>query len=417
MSSKSLFPEIANRWKGIDLTSLDVSKPEYFERNEHSGLFARLRRESPVHYCPQSPYGPYWSVCGYDDIVEVERNHQVYSSENNVIIGDVPAEFDVTRAFATADPPIHTQERRAVLPAFTRKRLDTLADSIREKIRSLLEDLPNDGTFDWVQRVSNVVTNNMVGELFDLSAIDRERLPFWCEALVTTPEPGALVETWQQRDQVIEQFRHRLLTLWAERRRDSSRSDVISALAQNPDTVEMSTDALRLVGTVGLIAGANEAARAALSGAIVAFNQFPDQWHMLKENPELIDGAVAEIVRWQTPIIHMRRTTTEAVQLGNCQLPPGARVVLWYCSANRDESQFENPELFDMLRPNANKHLGYGSGIHRCLGQHVAEMELRILLRELLQNPFSIKLMASPQRIRSNFSANYQQLLVRKLNV
>lgn len=400
-------------WTPAELRALDVSLPERFQRNEHAALFSTLRRDCPVHFCPESPYGPYWSVSRYEDIVEVERNHAVFSSEDNIIIGDVPAEFDVTRAFATSDPPRHTLERRAVLAAVTRKRLDALEEDVRVKVRALLRQLPHNSPIDWVRNVANVITNNMVGDLFDLNAADRERLPFWCEALVTTPAPGAIVETWQERMGVVETFRDRLLSLWAERRQDHSRCDVIAALTQNHDTADMDSDPLRLVGTVALIAGANEAARGALSGAIVALDQSPGQWSLLQNDPGLIKNAVAEIVRWQTPIIHMRRTTTQETTLREHVIPKGSRVVMWYCSGNRDESQFEHPDEFDILRPNADKHLGYGSGIHRCLGQHVAEMELRVLLEELLNSKYHIEVLSQPERIRSNFSANYARLMVR----
>tara|TARA_R110000787_G_scaffold138484_1_gene252122 strand:+ start:22053 stop:23303 length:1251 start_codon:yes stop_codon:yes gene_type:complete len=400
-------------WTRGELQALDVSSPERFQRNEHPALFRALRRDYPVHYCPESPYGPYWSVSRYEDVLAVERDHAVYSSENNIIIGDVPAEFDVTRAFATSDPPRHTQERRAVLPAFTRKRLEALEEGVRDKIRTLLRRLPRNTSFDWVENVATVITNNMVGELFDLSVADREQLPFWCEALVTTPAPGAIVETWQERQAVVETFRDRLLSLWTERRQDHSRCDVVTALTQNRDTAHMDCDPLRLVGTVALIAGANEAARGALTGAIVAFDQFPQQRALLQNDPALIKSAVAEIVRWQTPIIHMRRTTTQETTLRTCVIPKGSKVVMWYCSANRDESVFEDADKLDISRSNSDKHLGYGSGIHRCLGQHVAEMELRVLLEELLASNLRIEMVSPPERFFSNFSSNYARLMVR----
>lgn len=409
------YPNTGNQaaWTTAELEVLDVSKPERFQRNEHGMLFRALRRDFPVHYCPESAYGPYWSVTRYEDIVAVERDHGIFSSEDNVIIGDVPPEFDVTRAFATSDPPRHTEERRAVLPAFALKRLGGLQAGVRDKVRGLLQQLPRNRPFDWVQHVASVITNNMVGELFDLNPADREKLPFWCEALVTTPAPGAIVESWQARERVVETFRDRLLALWAERRGDCSRCDVIAALTRHPATAHMDRDPMRLVGTVALIAGANEAARGALSGAIIALHQAPQQWLLLQNDPGLINNAAAEIVRWQTPIIHMRRTTTQETTLRDRVIPKGSRVVMWYCSANRDEAQFERPEEFNILRANADTHLAYGFGIHRCLGQHVAEMELRVLLEELIRSKMNFEVVSPPERVLSNFSSNYTQLMVR----
>ncbi len=389
------------------LNDLDVSRADRFGRNDHWPYFTRLRRDDPVHLCPKSVYGPYWSVTRFDDIVAVETDYRRFSSNGNVIIGDVPPEFDRTRAFATSDPPVHTCERKAVTPAVSLKRMSGLEESIRADIGVVLDDLPRDEPFNWADRVSVELTTQMAAKLFDFPFNERRLLPHWCEVLVTTPQDAMTPE----RQATIEAYRERILELW-HKRAIAPGDDIISALAQSPDTTSMIDDPWHLLGTVTLIAGANEAARAALSGGIVAFHHFPDEWRKLRADPSLVPNAASEIVRWQSPILHMRRTATEDVEFRGKQIRKGERVVMWFCSGNRDETYFEHGDTLQIERANARRHLGYGFGIHRCLGSHVADLQLRILLEESLKRFTRIELVAEPKRIQSNFSSNYDEVLV-----
>ena len=204
--------------------------------------------------------------------------------------------------------------------------------------------------------------------------------------------------------------------MWRRRAMEPPGDDIISALAHNPDTAAMIDDPWHLIGTVTLVAGANEAARGALSGGVVAFHQFPAEWQKLRADPSLVPNAASEIVRWQTPILHMRRTAAEDVEFRGKRIREGDRVVMWYCSGNRDEAYFEDGDALRIDRPNARRHLAYGVGIHRCLGSNVADMQLRILWEEILKRFERIELMAEPKRTASNFSAGYDEVLVRIAN-
>jgi cytochrome P450 len=325
-----------------------------------------------------------------------------------VIIGDVPPEFDRTRAFATSDPPVHTRERKAVTPAVSPKRLASLEQSLRQNIGAILDSLPRNEPFNWVELVSVELTSQMVAKLFDFPFAERRSLPHWCEVLVTTPESSRTPE----RQATIDAYRDRIVGLWHDRT-TAPGDDIISALATNPDTASMIDDPWHLIGTVTLVAGANEAARGALSGGVVAFNLFPEEWNKICADPSLIPNAVSEIVRWQSPILHMRRTATCDVEFRGKVIRNGDRVVMWFCSGNRDESYFHAADDFCVERPNARRHLGYGFGIHRCLGSHVADVEIRILWEELVRRFKRIELVGEPKRIASNFSANYDEVLVR----
>jgi cytochrome P450 len=394
------------------LDALDVSRMDRFATDTHWPFFARLRREAPVHYCAQSIHGPYWSITRYADVNRVERDFRRFSSAGNVIIGDVPPEFDAP-AFATSDPPVHTAERKAVAPALGPRRLARLESEIRREIQDILDALPLEQEFNWVERVAVELTTRMVAILFDFPRNERRLLPYWAEVLVTTPGPGAIIATWEERKAILDEYLERVLCLWRERCGDPSRDDVIALLANHPNTASMIADEKHLIGTVTMIAGANEAARGAISGGVVAFDRFPKQWELLRTNPGLLTNAVAEIVRWQTPITHMRRTATEDVEFAGQRIRRGDRVVMWYCSANRDEAVFEDADQFRIDRPNARRHAGYGFGIHHCLGRHVAALELRLLWEEILKRFKHLRVTAPPRRLASNFSANYSEVRVR----
>jgi cytochrome P450 len=212
---------------------------------------------------------------------------------------------------------------------------------------------------------------------------------------------------------ILEVYRAAVIATWHARAARPPGDDVLSALAHNPDTAAMVDDPWHLVGTVTLVAGASEASRGALSGAVVALDRFPEEWARLRADPSLIPNAAAEILRWQTPISHMRRTATEDVDFRGRLIRKGDRVVLWYCSANRDEACFEDADALRVDRPNARRHVAFGAGIHRCLGSHLAEMQLRVLLEEMRGRFERVELAAEPKRKASNFSASYDEVLVR----
>ena len=231
--------------------------------------------------------------------------------------------------------------------------------------------------------------------------------------MLTSPEAGALTTSWEERDAIIGDYRSAMLEMWRVRARESARDDILSTLARNADTASLTDDPARLMGLITLMASANEASRGALSACVVAFHRFPGEWERLRADRTLAANAAAEIIRWQTPISHMRRTATEDVEFGGKSIHTGDRVVMWYCSANRDETHFEGGDRLQIDRINARGHLAFGAGIHRCLGSHVAEMQLRVLLEELLARFRRPEVVTVPRRTASNFSAAYEDVVVR----
>jgi cytochrome P450 len=402
--------QIAGDPETLPLALLDVSRPDRFQTNTHWPYFARLRRDEPVHLCRESPYGPYWSITRYDDILTVERDYPQFSSAGNVIIGDIRPEFESTRAFITSDPPVHTRERQSVAPAVSRERVACLEGQTRANIGALLDGLPRKEPYNWARLVCNELTTQMIATLFDFPWQQRHRLPQWAEVVLTTPEAGALVTSWEERAEVLDQYRSTMLGILHSRGAEGPRGDILSTLAHSPAMAAMADDPWRLIGTITLMASANEAARGALSAAAVAFHRFPCEWEKLRADRSLAANAAAEIVRWQTPISHMRRTATCDVDFLGKRIRKGERVVMWYCSANRDEMRFEDADQLQIERTNARGHLSFGAGVHRCLGRHVAEMQLRILLEEVLARFRRVELVAEPRRTASNFSAGYEEV-------
>ncbi len=397
----------------MPLDEIDVSRAERFQANVHSPFFARLRRENPVHFCAESPHGPYWSITRYDDILAVDKNHRQFSSRGNVLIGDASTSF-ASRAFIVTDPPEHTLERKAVMPAVSPERLAALEDLTRARIGAVLDGLPRGETFDWVERVSVELTTQLLATLFDFPWEDRNLLPYWSDVMMATPRVGNITMPAADRRAAMEEYLARFQSLWRARAAEPPRDDFISVLAHNPETAAMIDDPLHLIGTITLlVVGGNDTTRNSMSGGVVAFNEFPSEWARLRADPSHVANAASEIIRWQTPLSHMRRTATEDVEFGGKLIRKGDRVVMWYCSGNRDEDHFEEADTLRIDRPNARSHLAFGFGIHRCMGNRVAEMQLRLFWEEILKRFEGIELVAEPKRVLSNFVSGYEEVLVR----
>jgi len=401
-----------------DLADINPADPKLFRDSKILPIFEKMRSTQPVHYCRQSPYGPFWSVTRYLDIMAVDKNHQQFSSDahfggimiDDAIVGDKDSDFFV-QSFITMDPPEHGPQRKAVNKIVAPGSLMNFETLIRQRTRSLFDTLPIGEEFDWVDRVSIELTTMMLATLFDFPFEERRKLTRWSD--VTTAEADSpIVGSQEQRIAELQECLAYFTRLKKERRNGPANFDLLTMLAQDAVTADQ-PDYQFLGNLMLLIVGGNDTTRNTMSGSINAFNQFPDQLEVLRQNPELLDNMVSEVVRWQTPLSHMRRTAVADTSIGEQPVRKGDKVVMWYYSGNRDESVFDDGDRFDIRRANARSNISFGFGLHRCLGMRLAELQMRILWQEILARWTRIEIVGPVERVESNFVNGYSKMPVR----
>ncbi len=414
---KRVDPEQARQYAArADLDALDVSNFYLFQSDAHWPFFERLRAEDPVHYHADSRYGPYWSITKHAHCKEIDSDHHRFSSARSITIGDA-AQTDGdggvdTSSFIAMDPPRHDEQRRVVSPVVAPPNLARMESLIRSRVINILDGLPRDEEFNWVQHVSIELTTQMLATLFDFPFEDRRKLTFWSDVATGGPRSG-LVDTWEETREALQDCLSTFQTLWAERSQAGHEGfDLVTMLAQNPETRDMPPQQF-LSNLMLLIIGGNDTTRNSISGGVLALNQFPDQYDKLRANPNLIPNMVAEIIRWQTPLTHMRRTALEDVEFHGKTIRKGDKVVMWYVSGNRDADVFDDADKLIIDRKNARQHVSFGFGLHRCMGNRLAEMQLRILWEEIQQRFRMVEVVGEPRRTLSNFIKGYTHLPVR----
>ena len=409
-----LADEARDRAYSMPLNEMHPGDPELFRTNTHWPYFERLRREDPVHYCADSEFGAYWSVTKYNDIMVVDTNHGVFSSEaalGGITIRD--ARPDLRRpSFIAMDPPRHDVQRKTVSPIVSPANLHMMEPIIRERAAKILDALPRGETFDWVDRVSIELTTQMLATLFDFPFEERRKLTRWSDVATCIPMPGGICETEDERQAELLECLAEFTELWNQRVNEPPRGDLISMLAHGEATRNMTPDEY-LGNIILLIVGGNDTTRNSMSGGLYALNQNPEQYDKLRADHSLITSMVPEIIRWQTPLAHMRRTATEDFELGGKTIKKGDKVVMWYVSGNRDDETIAEPERFIIDRERPRQHLSFGFGIHRCVGNRLAEMQLRVVWEEILKRFERIEVVDEPRRVRSSFVKGYETLPVR----
>jgi cytochrome P450 len=398
----------------LPLAELNPAQPALFEHDAMWPVFERLRREDPVHYTAESEYGPYWSITKFNDIVAIDTNHQVFSSDylrGGITITGGTTNFEPLPMFIAMDPPRHDVQRKAVSPAVAPQQLAAMAPQIRERAAAILDGLPIGKEFDWVDLVSKELTAMTLATLFGAPQKDRRRITYWSDVVTAIPMPGAIVETFEDKMRIFDEYNAYFVGLWNEKVNAAPQGDMISMLAHHPETRNMAPR--EYFGNVVLLTvGGNDTTRNTISGSILALNQNPEQYAKLRANPALIPNMVSETIRWQTPLAHMRRTALRDYEFEGKKIREGDKVIMWYVSGNRDDEVIANPDDYIIDRERARHHVSFGFGIHRCVGNRVAELQLTIIWEEILKRFPEVIVTGEPKRTYSTFVKGYETLPV-----
>ncbi|WP_422345011.1 cytochrome P450 [Parasphingorhabdus sp.] len=393
----------------------DVSKADLYSKDLWRAPFAEMRANAPINKVEDSDYGPYWNICDHKTIQHVEALPELYSSDVNnggITIAEEREDSDFQLPmFIAMDRPKHTGQRRTVAPAFTPSEMKKMEDEIRHRTAEVLDGLPWDKEFDWVDKVSIELTTGMLAILFGFPWEDRRLLTYWSD-WAGDVELSLAPELDEKRREILFEMGAYFQNLWNERVNAEPTPDLISMMIHSEAMKDM--DQMEFMGNlVLLIVGGNDTTRNTMSGLAYGLDQFPDQREKLQQNPDLIPNAVQEIIRWQTPLAHMRRTATDDADLFGHQIKKGDKLIMWYISANRDESVFPDADKLIVDRENARRHLAFGYGIHRCVGARLAELQIRILLEEMAKRRMQVNVTGEIKRVHACFVHGFRKMQVK----
>lgn len=390
---------------------LDVTRAALYRDDVWHAPFRELRAKGGVHYTEHSDFGPYWSIASYKPLVHVESLPELFSSEaGGITVADRQPDDVAMPMFIAMDRPKHTGQRRTVAPAFTPSEMVRMTENIRTRTSEILDSLPVGQTFDWVDTVSVELTTQMLAILFDFPWEDRRKLTFWSDwagDIEIAKDPVKKQERLKHLFECAAYFQQ----LWNGKVGKEPTPDLISMMIHSDAMAEMEPHEF-LGNLILLIVGGNDTTRNSMSAYAWGLNQFPDERAKLEADPLLIPNAVQEIIRWQTPLSHMRRTATADAEVEGHRIRAGDKLALWYVSANRDESVFEDADSIRVDRPNARRHLAFGHGIHRCVGARLAELLIGILLEEMGKRRLRVNPTGEVERVAACFVHGYKKMPV-----
>ncbi|HQC92215.1 MAG TPA: cytochrome P450 [Microbacteriaceae bacterium] len=441
-TAEVLRPELTERQRAareriyaMPLDKLDPAERASYQNEEMWWKFERLRAEQPVHFTKDSAdgYGDYWSITRWEDIVRVDTDSVTFSNEAGITIAAnrpdsqpseiapdgskrTPEQIEEAKnrgiqSLLSMDPPKHGLHRGAVSESVSPANLHDLEPLIRERIAGILDGLPIGEEFDWVDKVSMELTAMTLATLFNYPQERRRELTFWSDCMNVTPGPGEVVETQEERMAAIQDFYGAITTMFKERAAAPPAIDFMSLMAHSPHVKDFAS--AEIYGdAIVLLVGGNDTTRNTLTGSVYALDRFPEENAKLRANPALIPSMVSETIRWQTPLTHMMRKANEDVEIGGALIKKGEKIALWYVSGNRDETAIDRPNEYIVDRKNPRKHISFGFGIHRCLGNRLAELQLRLTWEEILKRFPEIKVVGEPVRGYNNFAKGYDRMTV-----
>jgi linalool 8-monooxygenase len=398
----------------------DFKDPAIWAAGVPHETIASLRRSTPVYWNDEEDGTGFWAVLRHEDIIEVSRRPDIFSSatangghrifnENEVGLTGA-GQGAVGIPFISMDPPDHQKYRMRLAPGFSARKLRELSARIEQRAKDLLGTLSPDAAVDWVETLAAPFPLMTLAELLGVPGSDWQKLYHWTNAFIGEDDPDFRTSPEDIADRMAE-FGQYVAWLFEARRREPD-DDLISALA-NAEIDGASVPFEQFMADMVLVTvGGNETVRNSISNGVMTFAQFPDQWALFCEHPELRPKAIEEVVRYVSPVLHMRRTATQDTFIGETAIAQGDKVVLWYVAGNRDEAAYPNPHNFD-IRRSGTRHLGFGTGQHVCIGQRLAELQLQILFGEIAKRYSGFEITTPASRLRSNFINGIKSLQVR----
>ncbi len=412
----------------MNLTDVDLTDLDVFEAREPWDVFDVLMREAPCFWqAERPPNHGFWAITRYADVVAILKDAETFSNERQGVTLEEPSEEELAarRNFLELDPPRHTRFRKLLAPDFTPRSVGRYEDWLRDLVRGVLDEVLPLGEFDLVEHVAAPIPIRVLGHILGVPDEHHARLIELSDRLIANTDPELATVTADSPESVayrLEPFRSpdaaELVELGrrlSEERRRAPTDDVVSLLVNAaPDGCPFTQTELDTNFVMMVVAG-NETTRSAISLGLLALADHPDQLALLRREPERISDAVDEMIRFSSPVWHFRRTTTRDVELHGQTIPEGGKVVVWFAAANRDPEVFPDPHRFDVTRaPTGNVHASFGrGGPHFCLGAHLARLETRVLLEELLPRIEAFELAGAVARVRSNFANGLKRMPVR----
>ncbi|HEX3794505.1 MAG TPA: cytochrome P450 [Acidimicrobiales bacterium] len=390
----------------MGLEEIDLIDGRNFVQSVPHHWFKQLRTEAPVFWHPEAaaPRGGFWAVTGYDDCVTVNRDWERFSSaRRGSLFGEMEDDqlAQQQMMMVNMDPTMHTRYRRLVNKGFTPKMVRDLEAQILGYADGIIDAVCERGTADFVEEISAELPLLVIAELLGVPQEDRRMVFDWSNQMIGSEDPEYQIEGDDAGEAAMQVYAY--AEEMASERRLAPRQDLVSVLldaeveGEKLDQLEIDLFFLLLV-----VAG-NETTRNLMSGAMTAFFDHPEQWEILRNDRSLLPGAVEEMLRFVTPVMHFRRTVATDTELGGQALQEGDKVVFWHTSANRDEKIFTNPDAFEVSRT-PNNHIAFGGGgPHFCLGANLARMEIMVMFDRLLDRIPDIRLDGEVERLQSNF--------------